>query len=101
MNFPLNSRYHQTETSEFTRPDGQIIVYLRRRFVPPADQFQLLYEHKIEDGERLDTIAANELGDSLVFWQLCDANSITRPEDLLALEKVRITLPQGVAGTTL
>lgn len=101
MNFPANSRYFQTETTEFTKPDGQVIVYLRRRFVPPADQFQLLHEHLVQAGERLDTIAATELGDPLVFWRLCDANDISRPEDLLELERVRITLPSGVTGTTL
>lgn len=101
MSFPPNSRYYRTATAEFTRPDGQTIIHLKRRFVPSADQFQLLFEHKLQAGERLDTIAANELGDPLVFWRLCDANNITRPEDLLELDSVRITLPQGVTGTTL
>lgn len=97
----MNSRYHQTDNAEFTDPDGRVIVHLQRRFVPSPDQFQLLYEHTVVDGDRLDTIAAGELGDPLLFWRLCDANGISRPADLLQLERVRITLPEGVTGTTL
>ena len=54
-------------------------------------------------GERLDHIAAEALGDSTLFWRLCDANNAMRPEELTAVPgaKIRITLPQGVTGTAL
>ena len=32
--FPPNSRYNGVATAELTGPDGEKIVYLRRRFIP-------------------------------------------------------------------
>lgn len=98
--FPQNSRYYSTGVSAFTAPDGRVIVYLRRRFVPPADQFALLQEHTVTEGERLDNIAAQSLGDPELFWRLCDGNNAMKPDDLTETvgRSLRITLPQGIPG---
>ena len=47
MLFPANSRYHSTETTTLETPDGRVIVYLRRRFVPPPERFTMLQEHVV------------------------------------------------------
>jgi hypothetical protein len=82
------------------RPDGTTVVYLKRRFLPPASRFTVLQEHTVREGERLDTIAAQYLGDPEQSWRLCDANEAMRPDELT--EKpgatVKITLPEGMAG---
>lgn len=98
--FPPNSRYHGIETVKLTAADGRPVVYLRRRFVPPPEQFTLLLEHTVTQGDRLDNIAAKYLGDPEQFWRICDANGAMRPEALTEKpgDKVRITLPQGVSG---
>ena len=82
--------------------DGRVVKYLSRRFVPKSDQFVLLHTHTVTEGERLDLIAARELGDSQAFWRICDANDAMRPDDLTAVpgRLLRITLPQGIPGTT-
>ncbi len=37
--FPPNSRYAGVQTATLETPDGRVTVYLRRRFIPPADRF--------------------------------------------------------------
>lgn len=99
--FPPNSRYHTTALARMTAPDGREMVYLRRRFVPPPEQFATLREHSVVQGDRLDSLAATYLGDPEVFWQLCDANGAIRPDELLEVvgRRLRITLPAGIPGT--
>jgi hypothetical protein len=98
--FPPNSRYQAIATAVFTTPDGRSIVYLQRRFVPPPDRFALVKERVVAQGERLDNIAAQELGDPELFWRLCDANAALRPEELTeeAGRSIRVTLPEGIPG---
>lgn len=98
MNFPINSRYAATETATHTRSDGTEVAYLRRRFVPSPENFALLQEHFVVEGERLDVITAHYVGDPEQFWRICDANPVLHPEELTAAPGtiIRITLPEGV-----
>lgn len=98
--FPPNSRYAQTPVATLVTPDGRMISFLRRRFVPPPEHFALLREHTVVQGDRLDTLAAAHLGDPLLYWRLCDANNALRPEELIETvgRRLRITLPEGVPG---
>ena len=100
QNFLPNSRYYGAQTSTLDTPDGRTIVYLRRRFVPPAGRFALLQEHTVVAGDRLDNLAAEYIGDPEQFWRLCDANDAMRPDDLTARvgRRLRITLPEGIPG---
>jgi hypothetical protein len=98
--FPPNSRYHASETARLVGPDGRPIVYLRRRFVPSPEEFSVLQEHIVTEGERIDGIAARYLGDPEQFWRICDASGAMRPEELTENPGtvVRIALPHGVNG---
>jgi len=86
-----------------TTADGRTIIYLKRRFLPSPDRFQLLQEHTVTQAERLDNIAAKFLGDPELFWRIADANGAMRPEELVQTvgRKLRITLPEGIAGASL
>ena len=99
--FSLNSRYYNMPVTKIETPDGRKIVYVRRRFVPPPERFELLLEHVVTQDERLDNIAAQYLGDPEQFWRLCDANGAIRPEELVEIigRRLRITLPEGIPGT--
>lgn len=99
--FPSNSRYHAIETAEMEAPGGTII-YMRRRFIPPAERFALLQEHSVTQGDRLDNISAHYLGDPEMFWRLCDANSAMHPRELTETigRRLRITLPDGIPGSS-
>ena len=96
--FPATSRYYQIEMATLKAANGESIVYMRRRFVPSPDRFALLFEHSVEEGDRLDNITAKYLGDPEQFWRLCDANNAMQPGELTATigNKIRITLPEGI-----
>jgi hypothetical protein len=98
--FPANSRYRTTDTAIMELADGQTVVYLRRRFVPPAERFALLKEYTVIQGDRLDNLAASLIGDPELFWQLCDANGAMQPDELTATpgRRLRLTLPEGIPG---
>ena len=81
-NFSPTSRYYGIETTRLETPEGKVIVYVRRRFVPPPERFALLHEHVVKQGERLDNITAQYLGDPEQFWQIADANNAMKPEEL-------------------
>src|ERR1041385_5998772 len=95
--FPPTSRYFQIETATL-ETEHKTIVYIRRRFVPSSDRFQLLLEHTVVQGDRIDNITANYLGDPEQFWLVCDANNVMQPDELTKTigAKIRITLPEGI-----
>ena len=99
-NFSPASRYNGIETTTIETAEGRVIIYLRRRFVPPPERFALLQEHVVVQGERLDNITAGYLGDPEQFWRVCDANGAMLPDELTetAGRRLRITLPEGVPG---
>jgi hypothetical protein len=96
--FPPTSRYFGLATATLETTDGKTIIYLTRRVLPSADQLALIQLHTVIQGERLDNIAAQYLGDPEAFWRLCDANNAMRPEELTETigRQLRITLPQGI-----
>ncbi len=56
----------------------------------------------VVEGDRVDNLAAQYLGDPELYWRLCDANGVMRPDDLTetAGAKVAITLPEGIPGAS-
>jgi len=99
MSFQPTSRYFAIETVALETPDGKIVRYLRRRFLPALDRFTFLQEHVVTQGDRLDNITARYLGDPEQFWRVCDANPIMRPEQLEEIgRRIRLTLPEGIPG---
>jgi hypothetical protein len=95
--FESTSRYHVLETATFTSPDGRVIAYKRRRFLPRGADLPLLVEVTVADGDRLDLITARTLGVPEQFWRVCDANDAMNPPDLTAEpgRRLRIPIPQA------
>lgn len=98
--FIPTSRYYSIERATLETAQGETVVFVRRRFVPPASRFAPLHEHAVSQGERLDHIAAAHLGNAEMFWRLCDANGAMRPDELIESpgRRLRITLPEGIPG---
>lgn len=84
--FDKTSRYAQIETTtlKVTDADGaeREVRYVRRRFLPDADNLTTVVEHTVTEGDRLDNVAARYLGDPTLFWGVADANNAMRPEEL-------------------
>ena len=55
--FDETSRYAGLPTAEHLEPDGRVIVYVRRRFVPPKESYQVATVVTTTDSDRLDLIA--------------------------------------------
>jgi hypothetical protein len=101
--FTATSRYYGIGTNTLTPADATVVVYVKRRFLPSPDRFQLIQEHAVVQGERLDNIAAAFLGDPELFWRMADANGAMKPEELVQKvgRRLRITLPEGITGSSL
>lgn len=100
--FPPESRYHALDIAQWKRQDGAQVSYVRRRFIPPPERFATLREHLVNEGDRLDNLAARHIGDPQQYWRLCDANGAMRPDDLTETlgRRLRVALPEGVPGGT-
>lgn len=98
--FPENSRYHGIGTATLEQEGKEAIAYLKRRLVPPPERFAVIREHTVVEGDRVDNLAAQYLGDPELYWRLCDANGVMRPDELTEITgaKAAITLPEGVPG---
>ncbi|MBD2099876.1 hypothetical protein [Leptolyngbya sp. FACHB-261] len=95
--FEHTSRYYNLETARLTTVDGRVIAYKRRRFLPQGTSLPLFTEVTVTEGDRLDLIAGQVLGDPEQFWQLCDANNAMDPAELTSEigRSLRIAPPQA------
>ena len=91
--FAPSSRYFNIETARFVNSDGSEIVYLRRRFLPDPRTIIVLTEHSVTEGDRLDNVTAQYLGDPEQFWRVADANQAMQPEDLTTEVGRRLDIP--------
>lgn len=97
--FPPESRYAGLPTKILVEADGRTITYVTRRFTPAPEAFATQAYRTTTEGERLDHIAADTIGNAEGFWQLCDANRAIFAEELEEPgTELRLTLPQGVPG---
>lgn len=95
--FLTTSRYYGIETAVLKTAEGKEIAYVRRRFLPLAEEMVVMAEHTVIQDERLDNITARYLIDPEQFWRLCDANNAMRPDELTEVigRRLIIPLPQG------
>ena len=102
VTFPTDSRYYNSAVLQYAAPNGQTIPYLARRIVPQpgSPNYATINQYTVKQGDRLDIIAAQYLGDPLMAWLICDANRAIRPHDLVATPGtvLAITTPQGIPG---
>ena len=93
------SRYRSVGTAVWTAPDGRQVPYLRRRFLPAANSLAIVRRHPVMAGDRIDNVAAVELGDPELSWLLADANLAMRPSELDRAGRVLdVPLPSGLPG---
>jgi len=100
--FPPNSRYHGVAVARLEQKNREPIAYLKHRFVPLPENFSVVQEYTVVQGDRVDNLAARYLGDPELYWRLCDANGAVRPDELTETPgtTIAITLPEGVPGAS-
>jgi hypothetical protein len=90
------SRYAALEIATMAASDGaggsRQVRYLRRRFPPQPDSLTAMAAHVVVRGDRLDLVAAVQLGDPTQFWRLCDANAVIHPDELTAEDRIGRTV---------
>lgn len=99
--FPTNSRYQAVPIALRTLPDGRVVAYLRRRFVPQPEDLAPIGAVIVAAGDRLDNIAAVTLNDPELFWRLCDANRTMNPPELEEPgRRLVVAAPEGFPPTS-
>jgi len=68
--------------------------------VPPPEALAEVGRYEVKDGDRIEMIAANLIGDPELYWRIADANAALAPAELTARigRQLRITMPEGVPG---
>jgi hypothetical protein len=98
--FDHMSRYYPLATASLVTPDGNVVSYVSRRFLPQGSSLALMFEVAVAPGERIDLLANRVYGDPLAFWRICDANNAMDPGDMLTeaaadpSRRLRAPLPQ-------
>jgi hypothetical protein len=80
--FDSSRRYASIAVESLTEPDGTVVAYIKRRFLPQAETLTPLQQVSTLAGDRIDNISARTLGDPEQFWRICDANDGMYPPDL-------------------
>jgi hypothetical protein len=91
--FARGSRYEQVPDAVYVDRDGREIPYKLLRILPAPDAS--VAGHVVVEGDRLDLLAHRYLGDSELYWRICDANGLLRAEELTAEPGRRISIPVG------
>ncbi|SEB38791.1 LysM peptidoglycan-binding domain-containing protein [Terriglobus roseus] len=88
-----SSRYYGAATQEYVGPDGVAVRYLSRRILPQIAVYSSTRTYTVQQGDRLDNLAAKFLGDPLLFWMIADANAATDAEALTEEPGIAIRIP--------
>lgn len=95
--FDPNSRYARIPTAKLTLPDGRVVAYVKRRFLPQGEAMPVLAEVALQPDERLDQLTHRTLGDPEQSWRVCDANDAMDPTDLTREpgRRLRVPIPEA------
>jgi len=88
-----SSRYYGAAIEFYTGANGVQVAYLQRRIIPQASIYTSLQSYAVSAGDRLDNLAYKFLGDPILFWMICDANSAVDPDELTAEPGYSIEIP--------
>jgi hypothetical protein len=98
--FDPNSRYYRLPVLALTDAHGQSVQYVSRRFLPDPAALTVIQRYRVQQGDRVDVVAAALVGNALAYWQIADANRAVDPDDVTARpgEFIVVTLPVGGPG---
>jgi hypothetical protein len=79
-----DSRYARLAETPLAYRDGlgREIRYLPRRFLAPFASFETLTTVEVQQGDRLDLIAARTLGAAEAWWRIAETNEALDPRTL-------------------
>lgn len=98
------SRYDGAEIATTAVPDGaggeRLVRYLRRRPQPDPAAVRPLAVHRVVQGDRIDLLTGQYLGDPTAFWRIAEANAALDPYELVSpkAEGTVIIIPIPLPG---
>lgn len=94
--FEPDSRYARLPQATMTAPDGRVVAYKLRRFLPQGTSLRTLAEIAAVQGDRIDVLTNRTLGNPEHFWRICDANDVLDPAELFEPpgRTIRIPVPE-------
>ncbi|MBK6958412.1 MAG: LysM domain-containing protein [Nitrosomonas sp.] len=98
--FADNSRYRGLPLLVHVDANGVEHIYVGRRFLPPPEALAEAGQVEVQEGDRIDNIAAQIFGDAELYWRIVDANRVLTPGELTQRigRRLRITLSEGMPG---
>jgi len=96
--YSQDSRYRGVALATFTRADGSLAAYSRRRFIPPRREIAIAAVHLVRGGERPDLVAQTAYEQPLLYWRIADGNAVIDPFELTDTLGARIKLPVPPPG---
>jgi len=87
--FTDGSRYIKMPAYETKDARGRMVKAV---VLPLPTQPRVAGEFLMQEGRRLDHLAAQFLEDATAFWRICDANNVMHPDELMVFGK-RILIP--------
>ena len=96
--FDDQSRYAGLPTRTMTLADGRQVAFVTRRFVPPAASYITAGAVTTTDSDRLDLVAARQLGSPAGFYMIADANEAMHPLELTAEAGRKLLIPLPRSG---
>ena len=87
--FTNGSRYKRMPTYEIKDSKGRTVKAVA---LPLPTESAPAGEHVLLEGQRLDHLAAQYLGDPTAFWRICDVNNVMYPDELKVIGE-RILIP--------
>ena len=96
--FFRGSRYEGVPEAELPTGDaggeGRTIRYKRIRFIPDTGGTTAgTVPYRVQPDDRPDLVAYKTAGDPELFWRLCDANRVMRPDALTEAPGRLIRIP--------
>lgn len=91
--FDPSSRYADLPIATREGPDGRVITFVTRRFLPRGEALEQLTEHRVREGDRMDRVAAKTLGSAAHGWRIADANDAMNPATLTDEPGVALRVP--------
>ncbi|WP_226632807.1 hypothetical protein [Novosphingobium profundi] len=97
--FSPQSRYHGLAQHFLPGADGEDVPYLARRIIAAPTCYDFESRVRSDGAQRIDQLAAETIGDPLLYWRICDANGIERPERGTRPEGREIGIPLPLTRT--
>ncbi len=92
-----SSRYYGAATRIYIPPSGAPVVCLARRILPQPSVYVSVQNYLVVENDRIDNLSARFLGDPLLFWMICDANTATDPDELTSQKGRSVAVPLASA----